>query len=58
MLIGFNETHLQIKKSVPAAPKGYTLIIKRRKAPHFGGVCQVLFFEKKWRKNKNGISEG
>ena len=35
MLIGFNETHLQIKKSVPAEPERYALLIKRREAPHF-----------------------
>lgn len=35
IIIGFNETHLQIKKSVPAEPKRYALLIKRREAPHF-----------------------
>ena len=46
MLTGFNGTHLQIKKSVPAVPKRYALLIKRREAPHFWGICQVLFEKK------------
>lgn len=33
MLIGFNETHLQIKKTIPVEPKRYALLIKRREAP-------------------------
>ena len=57
MLIGFNETHLQIKKSVPAEPERYALLIKRREAPHFLGANVKNFLKKRWRKNKNGISE-
>ena len=43
MLIGFNEIHLQIKKSVPAVPKQYALLIKRREAPHFSGQMSSAF---------------
>lgn len=46
MLTGFKETHLQIKKSVPAEPKRYALF-KRREAPHFLGGVNVKYFLKK-----------
>lgn len=51
MLTGFNETHLQIKKSVPAEPERYALLIKRREAPHFSGQMSSAF-RKKVEKNK------
>ena len=44
MLIGFNETHLQIKRVCPAAPEQYALLIKGREARIFG--ANVKYFEK------------
>ena len=52
MFIGFNETYLQIKKSVPAEPKRYALLIKRREAPHFLGQMSSTFLEKGGEKIK------
>ena len=46
MLIGFNETHLQIKKSVLAEPERYALLIKRREAPHFSMDLSSAFGKK------------
>lgn len=57
MLTGFNETHLQIKKSVPAGPEQYALLIKRREAPHFWRHMSSTFLKKGGEKIKNGISE-
>ena len=45
MLTGFKETHLQIKKSVPAEPKRYALF-KRREAPHFSMDLSSAFGKK------------
>ena len=55
MLIGFNETHLQIKKSVPAEPERYALLIKRREAPHFSMDLSSVFDKKVGDFNKKGI---
>ena len=52
MLMGFKETHLQIKKSVPAVPKGYALLIKRREAPHFFRHLSSAFLKKGGEKIK------
>ena len=46
MLTGFNETHLQIKKSISAVPKRYVLLIKRREAPHFSMDLSSVFGKK------------
>lgn len=56
MLTGFNLETPPIKKCVPAAPEGYTFLIKGAKRHNFVAVCQP-FLEKDGGIYKKGILE-